>query len=397
MSEEAVALPGLTPKERLLSLTTVIACVSVFGLTVGLSAPLLALILEARGTDSTLIGLNAAMTAVGILVTSPFVPVWARMLGMSRLILLAMAVTALAFLLLKAWPNIWVWFPLRFLLGAAINILYVLSEAWIVQVAHEENRGRIVGLYTTVMAAGFGLGPLVIPITGSEGWAPFLVAVGLIALATLPIFKVSHLAPPVDEGAANSVVRFLPRAPMLLACVAVFGLIDGVSFSLLPIFGLRNGFDEATVAYMLAVLVFGSVALQVPIGWLSDKLNQHGILLFCTAVGVIGPAALPFTLASPALMWPTLFLWGGCIAGIYTISLAMLGGQFSGSDLVAGNAAFGLAWGFGSMVGPAAGGAAIEMVGVNGVPAVMGLACVLLAAYILVSLLAQIKGDATKS
>jgi MFS family permease len=389
MSEDATAAPSFGCRERWQSLAAVIACISVFGLTVGLSAPLLSFMLEARGVDSTLIGLNAAMTAVGILVSSPFVPVLARKLGISRLMLLSMAATATTFVLLKAWPNLWVWFPLRVLLGASINILYVLSEAWIVQVASKENRGRIVGLYATVMAAGFGLGPLVIPLTGTDGWAPFLIAVALIALATLPILKVSRFAPAVKDGTANSVLRFAPRAPVLLACVAVFGLIDGVSFSLLPVFGLRYGFDEAAAAFMLAILVFGSVVLQIPIGWLSDKFNQHGTLLLCAAVGVVGATALPFVVGSPALLWPTLFLWGGCTAGIYTVSLAMLGEQFSGADLVAGNAAFGLAWGTGSMVGPAAGGVAMRLGGPDGLPAVMGVACALLTAFILYRLQAR--------
>ena len=50
----------------------VIAAMSVFTLTLGLSYPLLALILENLGTPKALIGLNAAMTPLGIMLGSIF-------------------------------------------------------------------------------------------------------------------------------------------------------------------------------------------------------------------------------------------------------------------------------------------------------------------------------------
>ena len=58
-----------------------IMTIGVFCLTTGLSYPLLALILENRGTSTGLIGLNAAMTPLGIIVSSPFIPMLTRRIG----------------------------------------------------------------------------------------------------------------------------------------------------------------------------------------------------------------------------------------------------------------------------------------------------------------------------
>ena len=55
------------------------------------------------------------------------------------------------------------------------------------------------------------------------------------------------------------------------------------------------------------------------------------------------------------------FVWGGCIAGIYTVGLAYLGSNFKGGDLAAANAAFSILYAVGSLAGPGLGGVAIDV------------------------------------
>ncbi|TIT52535.1 MAG: MFS transporter, partial [Mesorhizobium sp.] len=56
----------------------IIATVTVFALAQGLTYPLLSFILERQGTTSGLIGLSAAMTPLGFIVSAPFVPALER-------------------------------------------------------------------------------------------------------------------------------------------------------------------------------------------------------------------------------------------------------------------------------------------------------------------------------
>jgi hypothetical protein len=68
------------------------------------------------------------------------------------------------------------------------------------------------------------------------------------------------------------------------------------------------------------------------------------------------------------------------LLGIYTVALTVLGERFSGSRLVAGNAAFSFVWGLGGITGPALGGAAIDWAGLNGLPMMIALFCAALVA-----------------
>jgi MFS family permease len=100
--------------------------------------------------------------------------------------------------------------------------------------------------------------------------------------------------------------------------------------------------------------------LQPFVGWLSDHVDRRAVLLLCGCVAVAGAAVLYLI---PPTGWAALFLvfvWGGFIAGIYTVGLAHLGSNFKGSDLAAANAAFSILYALGSLAGPGIGGVAID-------------------------------------
>jgi hypothetical protein len=56
---------------------------------------------------------------------------------------------------------------------------------------------------------------------------------------------------------------------------------------------------------------------------------------------------------------------------LYTLTLIELGRNFQGDLLLAGNAAFTVAWGLGGVLGPPLGGAAMQLFGRAGLPAVL--------------------------
>ena len=141
-----------------------------------------------------MIGLNAAMFPLAVLVVGPMLPRLIARLGSLRSPSRPLGHRALgAAAAVAAQPA--AWFLLRFLTGAAASIQWVVSETWLNIVATERDRGRIMGLYATVLAAGFAIGPLIIGAVGVEGWLPFLLVALAIALSAVPIFFARDLAP----------------------------------------------------------------------------------------------------------------------------------------------------------------------------------------------------------
>ena len=174
-------------------LVGVIAAVSVFAIAQGLTYPLLSFILAEHGVSPTAIGLSAAMTPLGLIVVSAFVPWLARRLGSANLVLYSVILATVTLALICVFQDVLIWFPLRFLLGAAINPLFILSEAWMISLAAPHQRGRAMGIYAATLSAGYALGPLTLAFVGSSGVTPF--AIGLGAFVTVR---------PVPGGDPNS-------------------------------------------------------------------------------------------------------------------------------------------------------------------------------------------------
>jgi MFS family permease len=361
--------------------TLIAACaaITVFGFAFGMSYPLLSLILESRGVASDMIGINSAMMPIGILLFSSVIPAVAKRFGARNVAITAAIVTAMVMLSYKIFDTLAAWFVIRLVQGMTISTLFVLSESWIVGSASDQNRGKIVAIYASVLSGSFGAGPLLISFIGIEGWAPFVIGAAVVAIGVIPfIFIRENLYDEPEETHPSGIFGFAPKAPMLLAAVGTFAVFDAASLSLFPVYGIQNGLDLTTSANILTTLILGNVLLQFPIGWFSDKFPHRFVLAGCALTTAVTLMLLP-TFIDSIFKWPLLVLMGTTGYGVYTVSLASLGNRFSGIELVNGSASFAIVWGFGALIGSVSGGWAMLGFGSHGLPISLALVYFLLA------------------
>ena len=378
---------SLSAPERRRSIAGAIGCAAVFTFTLGMTVPLMSLILERDGWGETVIGLNAATYAVSMVLFAPLVPRLTRTVGAIPIIAGSLALNAATILLLAAFRDIAAWFALRVVMGATIGALFAVSEAWINQVAAGAARGRTVSVYIIVVTAGLASGPLVIPLVGIEGWTPFLVAFAFVVIASLPLVWAWPLAPAFGSAPSIRAWAFLRAAPRLMAAVALVGIFFGTVEALLPVYGIKEGMALTGAVAMLSVVVLGNMVLLYPIGWLADRFAPGPIMGLCGAVLLAGSAALPFVTETPALLWPVLLIWGGAAGGLYAVAMTVLGRRYSGTDLVAGAATFTMLYGVGNLAGPVLGGAAMDLWGPIGLPIVLASVCL---AFVVLATVRQI-------
>lgn len=344
---------------------------TVFTAMQGLTFPLLALILERMGTPEWAIGVNAAMMPLGLVVSAPVAPVLLRRHGGFALITAALIISAACMLALGASMNALAWMPLRLLMGIALGCILVVTESWINEATTDDRRGRVVGLYSAVLSAGFAFGPVLLLIVGSRGWAPFAIGALLPLLAVLPLVRVRRALPDLNaDGGTASVGAFLRMAPLLLVCTAAAALADEGAMSFLPLFALGYGYGEQAGTALLIVMIAGSITLQYPLGWLADRLRRSSVMIGCAAVAAASAALLPAIASWPALLGIAVFIWGGTYYAIYVLALVRLGEAYRGTALVAGNAAFAAMWGLGGLGGTSIVGGSMSLLGPAGFPVV---------------------------
>lgn len=349
------------------ALVAAIASITAVGIAIGLGLPLLSIILEKRGISSTMIGLNSAMAGIAAMVAAPVTTWLAKRFTVVNTMLMSIVAAAISALGFYYAEQLWMWFPLRIVFHGAITMLFVLSEFWINTAAPPSRRGLVLGIYASVLSLGFAGGPLIFSVLGSEGILPFLVGAGVILLAAIPVLLARHENPPIDEAPNHSFMRYIFLVPTATAAVFVFGAVESGGLALFPVYANRTGFTEAQGALLLTMIGIGNMIFQIPMGMIADRIKDRRILLSAFAViGLVGSVALPFLIFNWFWMAIVLLLWGGCVAGLYTVGLAHLGDKLHGADLAAANAAFVFCYALGMLIGPQMIGAAMDVTGTHG-------------------------------
>ena len=367
--------------EQRLSLAAVFSASFGVGLIFGFQPPLMALVLQRGGASSLEIGAVTSISTLAVMLCGPLYPGAIARLGLRFAILLGIGVSTAILLLMPLLPSFQGWLALRFATGCALGLEWIASEIWLNTLSTDRSRGTVMGSYATVFAAGVMAGPLLLQITGTAGWRPFAVGALCLALTAVPLLL-------VRQGAAGNPgprdrlqwLRIARAAPIVMLAALIAGLVESAYVSLLPVFGLLRGLDEPSSLLLVTVFLAGNVILQLPIGWLADRLGRRRVLTGCASVCVIGPLLLSAAMGTPWLLWPLLLLWGGTMYGFYTQGIALLGESYPRAELADANAVFVVVYCAGGIVGPSLGGLAMDYWTPNGLLVFLSCAPLLLGA-----------------
>ncbi|MEI9989425.1 MAG: MFS transporter [Rhizomicrobium sp.] len=367
-----------------LSLLAILSTCGAFAVGIGLTLPLLSLILERQGYPGTVNGLNLATAGLAAFVITPQVPRLLRRFGTAPYLTASLIVSAAALIGLYAAPSLWLWFPLRFLLSLGLNGLFVASEFWINQLADETNRGRYVALYGIAISGGFGAGPAILYVVGTQGVGPFAAGAAMLCLAIVPVLIARKEAPQLTEEKSGGVRGALRTAPALLSAALVFGALDAGLYGLFPVYAVRSGFSEAHAALAVAATSLGSMVFQYPLGMLADRFDRRALLAVCAASGIAGAALMPFAIGTPAATYGLLFVWGGLVMGVYTVGLTLVGERFKGPELAGANAAYVMLYALGLLAAPPVEGVALDAWNPTGLMAALAAISLIYVAFLMV-------------
>jgi len=372
------AMDTLDARSRNRALSAVIGTAFGVGVSVGAVVPLLSLNLEQRGFDAAWIGINAAMFPLGAVGFSILVPRIVARLGLFKAIVASVTLTAALMLLFPAIDDYFAWCAIRLVIGCIGVVHWIASETWINLLARDESRSRVMAVYATVMAGGFVCGPLMLSLTGIEGWIPFLAVAAASLCALVPVLLIRAPAPALDEKMDGNLFGIMRAVPLVMAAALVAGFVDASLFALIPVHQVRAGHAEQLAVLSLSVFMAGNLALQYPLGWIADHTSRRRAAIATSAVIVAGAIAYPLLL--PAMgppFWLMMFVWGGVSWGMYTLGLALLGERFQPAQLAAANAAFVMMYEAGSITGPVISGAALDHWPRLGLPVSVGVVAAL--------------------
>ncbi len=359
------------------AIIAVVLGVTAFSVAQGLTYPLISLSLEGRGVSAATIGLNAMGFAAGLAAATLLLGHLTRLASADKLIIASLCGCSLCLATLASTSSLPVWFIARFALGFFVSMVFMLGEAWLNTACPDRLRGRVSGLYGAGMCGGFAAGPLAIPLLGTSGglgFALLAIYIALVAFLTGLLTMGARTRP--EPSSTRDLFAFFRHAPTLILMVLMFGFADIAAISAMPVYFVKSGHSQAFAALSVTVLAVPTALAQPFIGVLLDMLPRRRVAITAAAVAATGYLAIPLVTSAPLLL--ALFaLIGAASFALYTAALTMLGEQYRGSMLVAGSAAFSLAYAAGSAAGSGATGFLMALINPTAGPLGVGMVLVM--------------------
>src|SRR5690606_28762042 len=211
-------------------LGVLIFAVSVVGLSMGATLPLVALRLHQAGAGSLAIGALSAMPAAGMILGALLVGRLCRRFSGRQLYLACFVLCLLtgAALLLPE-PPLALLAMARLLLGIGMGVLVLLGESWVNVLCSEQRRGLGVASYAACFTGCQLAGPAMIGLFGAASDWPVLLVTGanLLALALVWHSLPAALSEPAEEAPRRfSLLGFVRIAPALCLGVLFFAFFD---------------------------------------------------------------------------------------------------------------------------------------------------------------------------
>lgn len=334
---------------------------AMLAMAVGASFGYVDLSLARMGLSGFAIGLNAAMPAVGWLIATPLMP-WALRRVPPRLLVLGLlAVAALSVLCFPLTTSPLAWMGLRFLFGGACGMVFRLVEYWINARSPATVRTRNVGIYGTLFCVGAAVGAALLPVAGPYGWGPVVMMGGLVGVSGVLFATLRDGPPPIARLPRRPARLVQGVAVAALAAALVYGMLEAVPYTLLPVYAVRAGLAEDWAVWSTSAFLGGLVVGQIPLGILADRVGRLRVLGGCTAFAMAIGLLVPVSLDAAPVLLLVMAAWGGCLGGTYIVALALLADLFDGEDLAGANAAFGTFYAVGSLAGAPVYGAAMDL------------------------------------
>ncbi|WAA12440.1 MFS transporter [Fervidibacillus halotolerans] len=343
-----------------------IGVVLISGFSQGMLLPVIAIIFENGGISSSLNGLHATALYIGILIASPFMEKPLRKYGYKPVIIIGGAIVIVSLFLFPLWKSFLFWFVLRLLIGIGDHALHFGTETWITSFSPIEKRGRNISIYGLSFGLGFALGPLMAPLVEMNESLPFILSTGLCFTAWLFLFFIQNEFPEDEIGIQSVTSTFQRfRQAFKYAWVAFlppfgYGFLEASLNGSFPVYALRIGFDVSTVSILLTSFAIGGIVFQLPLGMMSDKFGRKRVLqIILFFGGVCFLFAGVFEHAIPIVIM-LLFIAGMFVGSTFSLGISFMTDLTPKNLLPTGNLLCGIAFSFGSLIGPYTSGIIIQ-------------------------------------
>ncbi len=343
------------------------------------------------GTRAAEAGFNNFATGIvmsgyfaGIFVGSIVVPKILESVGHVRVFGAMSAIASAAVLVHVVFLDPSGWTAMRFASGFSFAGMYIVCESWLNEKATNETRGQLLSLYMITNLGGMAAGQLMISLGQPGGSGLFLLASIMVSIAVVPILITAGKAPSFEAPDRISFRRLVQVSPLAVVGMVFVGVVVSMLFGMGAVYGRTIGLDNTQVGYFMASITLGTLALQYPIGRLSDRFDRRIVIFGAASVAGITISIAGFFGADQfVLLFILMLVFGGLLFSLYSLFIAHANDYLPPSQMVAMSSGLLMVNSAGAVLGSPLAATVIEVLGVKGFLPTIGAFLFLLAGFIL--------------
>ncbi len=254
----------------------------------------------------------------------------------------------------------WAWTLLRILVGFCMSGIYVTAESWLNDAATNETRGKVLSAYMIAQTLGIIGAQGLLAMGDAQTAGLFIVASILVSVSFAPILLSVSTAPVTEVSRPMGLKKLFQSSPLGTIGIFLLGSVYAIQSGMGAVFGAKIGLTGPEIALFVAMLFAGALLLQVPIGWLSDRMDRRKLIFGAACLGAASCLLGWLTGGGLWLLLAAAFFAGGVTTPLYALFLAYTNDYLSSEDMPAASGGLVLTFGVGAILGPLAAGWAMQ-------------------------------------
>jgi len=324
-----------------------------------------------EGFSSTELSIVTSGYFLGFLSGARFTPVLIQRVGHVRVFAALGSFMSAGLIAFTLWPEPWAWTILRIIIGFCMSGIYVVAESWLNNASTNENRGKMLSVYMLAQTLGIIAAQGLLTLGDAGNAALFIGASILVSISFAPILLSVQPAPPVEVAKPGGLKSLFAASPLGTVGIFLLGSIYASQSGMGAVFGSAIGLSANQIALFVAMLFGGALLMQVPIGWLSDRLDRRKVIcgtafLGAVACGLGWMAQSPpdWLFSDPVIpIMGAAFFAGGTTTPLYALLLAYTNDNVPAEDMPATSGGLVFTFGLGAIIGPIVIGFAMDAFG----------------------------------
>ncbi|MDF1827468.1 MAG: MFS transporter [Legionellaceae bacterium] len=324
----------------------------IFAMGSGFFMTLISLTMNAHHEVPILIGAMTGVYYAGLVCGSFKIESFITRVGHIRAFSALASALAVVSLLHGIFYNMPLWLVLRFIGGFGTAGIFVVIESWLLCNSTAATRGRVLSLYMIVFYASEALGQLLINLAKPDDLMLYGIVTMLCSLSVIPLSMTYVALPHFDEPSTMKLKELYNKTTSGIFGCFFAGMMLSATYALFPILFFNLYGDTSKVSFFMFCLIFGGMALQYPVGKISDIIERRLVVIAVSGLVTLMCLLLFVFMKHYVASLILVGVFGGLTSTIYPVSISYACDVLDTKDIVAGIQSLLLAYSIGAMLGP---------------------------------------------